>query len=119
MAPIASRQIAIKTPRHQRDGKYSKPMAGADVIDDRLPVGAFGTRVAHHPVPQVRVLGVEQFIKRLLRCFIRLGEAFVQPSTEQRIQFASAATSAPTQAFYAGLIHARTARKAPFLRLFR
>ena len=58
-AATASEVIPANKHDTQREGRYSKPMAGADVIDDRLPVGARRLGVAHDPVPQVWVLHVE------------------------------------------------------------
>ena len=64
-ASVAKTQRNHRSRRSQREGRYSKPMAGADVIDDRLPVRARRLGVAHYPVPQVRVLHVEEFIESL------------------------------------------------------
>jgi hypothetical protein len=80
-------------------------MAGADVIDDRLPVRTLRSRVTHHPVPQIRILHVEHLVERLPLRFVRAGEALVQPAAEQGVQFARTAAGAPAQALVAGLIH--------------
>src|SRR5690348_6246478 len=85
-------------------------MAGADVIDDRLPVGARGLRVAHDPVPQVRVLGVQQFVEGPACGLVRRFVTLVQPTTQQGVEFARAAAGTPTQA---GEAHAGASPLAP------
>src|SRR6185312_5423192 len=110
-ANTASAATAIRQRRSSRDGAYSKPMAGADVIDDRLPVGSLGPGMAHHPVPQVGILHVEQLIERLLFGLAGVVEAFVQPTAQQRVELAGAAAGAPAQA---ALIH-KNPRTAPHL----
>src|SRR5581483_7809466 len=99
MTAITVRPVTATSRRGtQRDGRYSKPMAGADVIDDRLPVGTRRPGVAHHPVPQVRVLHVEQFVESLLQRRPGGGKGGFQPAAEQGVQFARAAAGAPVEA---------------------
>src|SRR6185437_1935048 len=77
---------------------------GADVIDDRLPVCPRRVRMAHHPVPQVRILHVQQFVEGLSLRFIGVGKASFQPATEQGVQLAGAAAGAPAQALEACVV---------------
>lgn len=59
IATIAIAHIAVRHILHDRDGENSKPMAGADVINDRLPISALRAAVPHHPIPQIRILRIE------------------------------------------------------------
>src|SRR6185312_2365099 len=86
-------------------------MAGADVIDDRLPVRAPGACMAHHPVPQVRILHVEQFVEGLLLRFVGSVETLVQPTAEQGIELAGATAGTPAQAALS--FHKIKSREAP------
>src|SRR6185312_1381273 len=86
-------------------------MAGADVIDDRLPVRAPGAGMAHHPVPQVRILHVEQFVEGLLLRFVGSVETLVQPTAEQGIELAGATAGTPAQAALS--FHRTKPREAP------
>src|SRR6185312_17082833 len=98
---VASTASAATTSNRRcsrREGAWSKPMAGADVIDDRLPVGALRPGMAHHPVPQFRILHVEQFVERLLLRFAGMRKRLVEPAAEQRIQLAGATAGAPAEA---------------------
>src|SRR5579859_3458847 len=97
-ANMASSDTGKSARPSQREGRYSKPMAGADVIDDRLPVWPRRHGVAHHPVPQIRILDVEQLVESLALGVAGISKALVQPAAEQGIQFAGATTDAPAQA---------------------
>src|SRR3569623_2079838 len=87
------------------DGGCSKPVPRADVIDDGLPVVARGAGMAHHPIPEIGILHVEQFVECQPRGFVGVGEALVEPATEESVQFARAAAGTPAKALEAGFIH--------------
>ena len=56
--------------------------------------------MAHHPIPQIWILCIEQLVECLLLRFVGSGKVLVQPSTEQGVQLAGTATSAPAQATF-------------------
>src|SRR5690348_9259403 len=81
-----------------REGLYSNPMAGADRIHDLLPVHARRPRVAHQPVPDLRIGLVEQRVERGKRLRIGLRTDSIEPAAQQSVQLARAAPAAPAQA---------------------
>ena len=83
-------------------------MAGADVIDNGLPVRARGAPVSNQPIPQLWILFVEQFVKRMLQRGIRCVKTLFQPAADQRIQLArAAAPRASTYVYNFGFLNAR------------
>src|SRR5579885_3622144 len=98
-ATIASTISDAASRASVREGRYSNPIAGADRIHDLLPVRARRLRVAHQPVPDLRIGLIQQFVECGQRGFIRLRTMHVQPSPQPRIQFARAAPAAPAQTF--------------------
>src|SRR5581483_7428421 len=97
IAIIASTISKAAAAARIREGLYSNPIAGADRIHDLLPVRARRRRVAHQPIPDQRIGLAQEFVERCQRvvCSRTLR---IEPSTQQRIQFARAATAAPAQA---------------------
>ncbi|KAF1008833.1 MAG: hypothetical protein GAK28_00465 [Luteibacter sp.] len=61
--------------------------------------------MAHHPIPEIGILDVEQFIECHPRRFVGVGEALVEPPPEQAIELARTAAGTPAQAFEAGIFH--------------
>ena len=64
--------------------------------------------MTHHPIPEIGILDVEQFIECQPRSLIGVGEALVEPPAKQPVEFARAATGTPAQAFEASFFHQGT-----------
>ena len=64
--------------------------------------------MAHHPIPEIGILHVEQFIESQPGAFIRVGEALVEPPAEKLVELTRTAAGTPAQAFEAGFFPRRS-----------
>lgn len=61
--------------------------------------------MTHHPIPEIGILNVQQFVECHPLRFIGVSVALVKPATEQTIELARTPTGTPAQAFEAGFFH--------------
>lgn len=61
--------------------------------------------MAHHPIPEIGILDVEEFIECQPRGFVGVGETLVEPAAEQAIEFARSPAGTPTETLESGFFH--------------